>query len=65
MATSEDLVLMKLMAGRAVDQSDIHAIVAAKSKVLDWNYLVTTSMQIEEALAIDLVDTINRIRDGQ
>jgi hypothetical protein len=61
-ATSEDLVLMKLMAGRAVDQSDVQSIVTAQSDHLDWDYLSRTAAQIEEALAIDMVDTVNRLQ---
>ena len=64
-ATNEDLILMKLMAGRAVDQADVQAIAAAKSEVLDWDYLVAMATQIEQALAIDLVDGVNRLRDGR
>jgi predicted nucleotidyltransferase len=63
-ATNEDLVLMKMMAGRAVDVSDVRAIVASKSDRLDWEYLVTMAAQIEEALAIDLVDAVNRLRNS-
>jgi len=53
---------MKMLAGRAVDQSDVQAIVAAKSDQLDWGYLLKTAAQIEEALAIDFVDAVIQLR---
>jgi len=48
----------------AVDQSDVQAIIASRSDQLDWQYLTTMAAQIEKALAIDLVDAVNRLRNG-
>jgi predicted nucleotidyltransferase len=63
-ATSEDLILMKLMAGRAQDQIDVKSIVHLNHKRLDWDYCCRTAAQIEEALAIDLVDAVNQLRNS-
>ncbi len=61
-ATAEDLILMKLLAGRAKDLDDVNALAKSKGKSLDWNYCIATARQLDEALATDLAQTLEHIQ---
>lgn len=60
-ATAEDLILMKLVAGRARDLEDIENVVLAQAD-LDWDYLATTGAALQTALSQDLVPLIERLK---
>ena len=45
-ATPEDLLLMKLMAGRAHDEQDIAGIVSVAGQKLDWDYCQEIAEQL-------------------
>jgi len=61
-ATAEDLIIMKVMAGRAQDEQDIKGILAVHFQSLDWQYCIDTSQQLQDALGIDLVDRIRILK---
>ncbi len=61
-ATSEDLLLLKLIAGRPRDTDDARGIVARQASRLDWNYLRTTGAQLSRALDQDLLPELRRLR---
>jgi hypothetical protein len=64
-ATSEDLILMKLLAGRPRDEQDVHGIIAVQGGRLDWNYCEATAAALSEAIGIDLLSRIRELRsDG-
>ncbi len=63
--TSEDLILMKLLASRSRDLEDVERIVIRHRRSLDWNYLIETGQQLQEAVAQDLVPSLEALRDGE
>jgi hypothetical protein len=61
--TSEDLRVMKILAGRPQDTQDARGIVAAQSQPLDWDYCMNIARELGEALNQDLVGPIRSLRD--
>jgi hypothetical protein len=60
--TAEDLILMKLLAGRPRDTDDVNKIVLRQSPHLNWDYLLETGRQLQQALDQDLLSELNRLR---
>ena len=48
-ATAEDIILMKILAGRPQDDQDIAGIVATRHASLDWDYCETVARELDEA----------------
>ncbi len=63
-ATAEDLLVMKILAGRPQDDEDVKGIVSAAGTAIDWDYCLQVAEQLEQAVGIDMVDRIPRLRDG-
>lgn len=63
--TAEDLILMKLLASRPRDLEDIDRIVLRHRQTLDWTYLLETGQQLQEAIAQDLVPSLEALRDDR
>ena len=61
-ATAEDLLLLKLLAGRPQDLQDIEGIVEIQSDRIDWQYCVETAKRLEAAVSIDLVERLEKLR---
>jgi hypothetical protein len=61
-ATAEDLILMKVLAGRPRDDQDLRGLVVAQGAHLDWEYCESTAMQLGEALGIDMLTRIRELR---
>ena len=61
-ATAEDLLLMKLMAGRPQDQSDIQGVLSTNRDTIEWNYCIEIAGQLQEAIDFDLIEAINKLR---
>ncbi|TWT89554.1 nucleotidyltransferase [Neorhodopirellula pilleata] len=61
-ATVEDLILMKILAGRPQDDQDIAGMVAANRHTIDWGYCECVAGQLEEAVGADLVKSIRNLR---
>ena len=62
-ATVEDLILMKLFAGRPRDSEDCEKLAQKHGVRLDWEYLSKTARQLEEALAMDLSVPLHKLRE--
>ena len=63
-ATAEDLLLMKLMAGRTQDVSDVKGIVELRKDTIDWDYCIEIAGQLQEAFDFDLVEAIQNLKSG-
>jgi predicted nucleotidyltransferase len=63
-ATAEDLIIMKMLAGRAQDTQDVRGIVAARQDDLDWDYCLRVAAELEEAVEQDLVAQVRELREG-
>lgn len=64
-ARAEDLIVMKILAGRDKDFEDVAAILAARGPELDANGILATLALVEHALGqSDLVPTWKRLRAG-
>ena len=64
-ASAEDMLVMKILAGREKDRADAAAIVAARVKDLDLVYVRATLRALEEALdRRDLVPALDALVEG-
>lgn len=61
-ATAEDLLLMKVMAGRPQDENDVQGIVLANKDTIDWDYCIEIASQLQEAFDLDLVEAVSSLR---
>jgi hypothetical protein len=61
-ATAEDLVIMKVVAGRPQDEQDISGIIAAQSDRLDWDYCLKVAADLGDAIDQDLVGRVRALR---
>lgn len=61
-ATASDLIVMKTLAGRPQDDIDIKGIIATQGVAIDWDYCEEVAKQLQQAVAIDLVDKIRELR---
>ena len=52
-AAAEDIIVMKVLAGRRKDEDDVLAIISAQQKRLDLNLIRDTLQDLTEALAQD------------
>jgi hypothetical protein len=62
-ATGEDLIIMKVLAGRAHDDQDVRGIVVARQGELDWDYCLQVARDLGEAVGQDLMRPIRALRD--
>jgi hypothetical protein len=61
-ATAEDLLLMKTLAGRARDADDARGIILRRRGEIDWDYVMETGRQLQEAIDQDLVSPLLALR---
>jgi len=61
-ASAEDLLIMKVLAGRTQDEQDIRGLVLAHGENLDWTYCLDVVKQLQEALGIDLVGRMEGLK---
>ncbi len=61
-ASAENLILMKTLAGRPQDDQDISGIVQRQGNTIDWDYCVEVAGQLEEAVDVGLVKKILRLK---
>lgn len=61
-ATAEDLLIMKLLAGRPRDQQDIEGIISAQGERLDWDYCLETAQALGKAIDQDIVSQVRKLR---
>ena len=64
-ASAEDLLLMKVLAGRPQDEQDIDGLIVAQGERLDWEYCLSLAEQLGEAIGQDLALRIKRLRKSQ
>ncbi|MGD9637310.1 MAG: nucleotidyl transferase AbiEii/AbiGii toxin family protein [Pirellulales bacterium] len=62
-ATAEDLILMKVLAGRPQDEQDLVGLVLAQGDRIDWNYCLNVGADLGEAIGQDLTGRIRQLRD--
>jgi len=62
-ATAEDLIIMKTLAGRPRDDQDLRGLVIAQGAHIDWDYCESTATELGKALGIDLAARIRALRD--
>jgi predicted nucleotidyltransferase len=63
-ATAEDLVLMKALAGRPQDEADIAGIIEKRSAALDWDYCLAVASQLDSVVDFDLLEKIKHYRSS-
>jgi predicted nucleotidyltransferase len=63
-ATAEDLVIMKLLAGRPRDEEDLRGLVIAQGGQMDWDYCHDLAAKLGEAVGQDLVGRLGTFRHG-
>ncbi len=64
-ATAEDLILLKVLAGRPRDIEDVSRIVLRQGSSLNWSYLMETGEQLQQAVAVDLVPQLRRLQQDR
>lgn len=62
-ATTEDLLIMKVLAGRPQDDTDVQGLLIAQSDKLDWEYCQATAAELGEAIGVDLAGRLQMLRD--
>jgi hypothetical protein len=62
-ATAEDLVIMKVLAGRPQDDQDVEGMLIAQADKLDWGYCLQVAGELGVAIGQDLVQRINSFRN--
>ena len=62
-ATAEDLVIMKVLAGRPQDEQDLIGLVATQSSSFDWDYCILVARQLGDVLGQDLAKRVIILRD--
>jgi predicted nucleotidyltransferase len=63
-ATAEDLLIMKLLAGRPQDEQDIRGLLVAQANRLDWDYCLKVGSELGDALGQDLAGRVRALRGG-
>ena len=61
-ATAEDLLIMKVLAGRPQDEQDVGGLVSAQGERLDWDYCLDVARELGESLGQDLAGRIDALR---
>jgi hypothetical protein len=64
-ATTEDLVIMKVLAGRPQDEQDLQGLIIAQGAKIDWDYCRKIAVDLGEAIGQPLVSRIESLRTGQ
>jgi hypothetical protein len=62
LATAEDLLVMKLLAGRPRDLQDATGIVMVQGDSLDWEYCRKTDQELGQAIDVDLSTQVEQLR---
>jgi hypothetical protein len=63
-ATAEDLLILKLLAGRPQDEEDIRGLLIAQGEGLDWDYCLKTATELGEAVGQELAGRVRALRRG-
>jgi hypothetical protein len=65
LASAEDLLLMKVLAGRPQDEQDIQGLIVAQGEQLDWEYCLALAEQLGEAIGQDIALRVRQLRKSQ
>ena len=60
--SAEDLVLMKMLAGRPRDTDDVTQILLRQGDALNWDYVLQTARHLQEAIGHDIAAQLERLR---
>jgi hypothetical protein len=63
-ATTEDLIIFKILAGRPQDEQDLQGLVVAQAENIDWDYCLKIAADLGEAIGQPLVSRVNDLRTG-
>jgi hypothetical protein len=63
-ATAEDLIIMKALAGRPRDDDDVRGMFVAQGDRLDWNYCQNMADELGRSIDVDLLRRITELRDS-
>lgn len=58
----EDLLVMKALAGRPQDDSDIRGIIDVQRNSIDWDHCLTTARTLGDAIDIDIAGRLDAAR---
>jgi predicted nucleotidyltransferase len=61
-AQAEDLIILKSLAGRPQDDKDLEGILMVYGDRLDWDDCLRVAAELEESLAVSLVQKIRDLR---
>ena len=61
-ATAEDLLLLKVLAGRPRDAEDARGIVSRQGRGIDWDYVLETGRQLQQVVDQDIVSELLALR---
>ncbi len=62
--SAEDLIVMKSLAGRPNDWSDVRGVIVAQGSKLDWSYIVASLEELAELAPIpEVLEKLERLRD--
>lgn len=64
-ASAEDLLIMKVLAGRPQDEQDLQGLVVVQGETLDWNYCLRMAANLGEAVGQDLSSRVRALRESQ
>ena len=63
-ASVEDLLVMKALAGRPQDEEDIRGLVAAGGDTIDWDRCLAVAEALGSAVDIDIAGRLRSARRG-
>lgn len=61
-ATPEDLLVMKVLAGRPQDDQDVQGLLITHGRCLDWSYCLRVAAELSQALGQDLLTRVSSLR---
>lgn len=61
-ATAEDLLIMKILAGRPQDEQDLRGLLTAQADNMDWAYCTHVATELGEAIGQNLAERVRDLR---
>jgi predicted nucleotidyltransferase len=62
-ATTEDLIIMKALAGRPQDDQDLRGMLLVQRDRIDWEYCLQMAAELSEAIGQDLSERLLRFKN--
>lgn len=60
-ASIEDLLVMKILAGRSRDMDDARSLVSLRFNQIDWAYVEQTAQELGDTIGMDLAATLRQL----